>query len=327
MRYGLKTFSLGLCLASALLGSLVACRPAERNQVTVGVEGDTLRGSLQLSGAFALYPMAVRWAEEFRRLHPSVRIDISGGGAGKGMTDVLAGVVDIGMVSREIYPEELSKGALPFPTVIDVVLPTVNVRHPQIEQLRKVGLKRSVATRLWTRQLKTWGDVLGTESDLPVHVFTRSDACGAAETFAAWMGLKQESLRAIAIYGDPGVASAVQKDRVSIGYNNIAYIYDGQTRRPYEGLEVIPLDVNEDGVIDSMEQCYATVDQLVRAVGDGRFPMPPARSLYMVTRGTPTDPLLRAFLQFVLTEGQQYASESGYIALSDSVRQIGLQQL
>jgi phosphate transport system substrate-binding protein len=327
MNYTTKTIGSCVALLCVALWSLVACRPSVRNQVTAGVEGDTLRGSLQLSGAFALYPMAVRWAEEFRQLHPSVRIDISGGGAGKGMTDVLAGVVDIGMVSREVYPEELAKGALPFPTVIDVVLPTVNVRNPQIEALRRMGLKRSVASRLWTRQIKTWGEVLGSDATLPVHVFTRSDACGAAETFAAWLGLKQESLRAIAIYGDPGVASAVQKDRVSIGYNNIAYIYDGQTRRPYEGIEVIPLDINEDGVIDSTEQCYATVDQLVQAVGDGRFPMPPARSLYMVTRGTPTDPLLRAFLQYVLTEGQKYATESGYIALSDSLRQVGLQQL
>ena len=40
-----------------------------------------LKGEIQLSGAFALYPMVVRWAEEFRKIHPEVRIDISAGGA------------------------------------------------------------------------------------------------------------------------------------------------------------------------------------------------------------------------------------------------------
>lgn len=49
-----------------------------------------LQGEIQLSGAFALYPMAVKWAEEFRKIHPKVRIDISAGGAGKGITDALA---------------------------------------------------------------------------------------------------------------------------------------------------------------------------------------------------------------------------------------------
>jgi len=63
------------------------------------------KGTLTLSGAFALYPMAVRWAEEFRKINPDVRIDISAGGAGKGITDALNNMVDLGMVSREIYAE------------------------------------------------------------------------------------------------------------------------------------------------------------------------------------------------------------------------------
>ena len=85
-----------------------------------------LQGEIQLSGAFALYPMAVKWAEEFRKIHPKVRIDISAGGAGKGITDALAKVVDLGMVSRDIYPQELEKGAFPIAVVKDAVVPTMN---------------------------------------------------------------------------------------------------------------------------------------------------------------------------------------------------------
>ena len=44
-----------------------------------------------MSGAWALYPMAVTWSEEFRKIHPGVQIDISAGGAGKGMADCLTG--------------------------------------------------------------------------------------------------------------------------------------------------------------------------------------------------------------------------------------------
>ena len=35
-----------------------------------------------------LYPLAIQWADEFHRLHPEVDIDISAGGAGKGITAV-----------------------------------------------------------------------------------------------------------------------------------------------------------------------------------------------------------------------------------------------
>lgn len=286
-----------------------------------------LSGTIQLSGAFALYPMAVKWAEEFKKLHPNVKIDISGGGAGKGMTDVLAGVVDIGMVSREVHPEEIAKGALPIATVKDAVIPTINANNPEIKSIKEIGLKRDVALKLWNKELTTWGEVLGTKSKIPVHVFTRSDACGAAETFAAWFGKKQEYLKATAVFGDPGVASAVQKDKVGIGFNNIAYAYDKQTKKPFAGLDIIPLDVNANGKIDPEEDFYGNLDDLIDAINDGRFPSPPARDLYLVLKGKPTKPELIAFLEYALGEGQKFAGETGYIGLSKEKLSKGLEQI
>ncbi|MDR3365784.1 MAG: PstS family phosphate ABC transporter substrate-binding protein [Prevotellaceae bacterium] len=298
------------------LALLVSCANRSKQKAAVNSAGG-LSGSIQLSGAFALYPMAVRWGEEFRKLHPNVKIDISGGGAGKGMTDALAGVVDIGMVSREIYPEELGKGANAFAVVKDAVVLTINANNPLLADIKKIGLKKSTAEKLWTQQLSTWGQVLGTSSATPVHVFTRSDACGAAETFAAWFGKKQEHLKATAVFGDPGVAAAVQKDRVGIGYNNIAYAYDQQTKKPFEGLAVVPIDVNDNGAVDPEEDFYEATETLVAAINEGKFPSPPARDLYLVVKGKPDKPELIAFLEYVLSDGQQYAKETGYIGLSD----------
>lgn len=117
-----------------------------------------LKGEIQLSGAFALYPMIVKWAEEFRKIHPKVRIDISAGGAGKGITDALAKVVDLGMVSRDIYPQELEKGAFPVAVVKDAVVPTINSNNPLINEILATGLKREVAKDLWIHTTaRTWG--------------------------------------------------------------------------------------------------------------------------------------------------------------------------
>jgi phosphate transport system substrate-binding protein len=261
--------------------------------------------------------MAVKWAEEFRKLHPAVRIDISGGGAGKGMTDALSGVVDVGMVSREIHPEETANGAFAIAVVKDAVIPTINANNPELASIKRTGLKRDVAARLWNQEFVTWGEALGTPSTTPVHVFTRSDACGAGETFAAWFDKKQEQLKATAVFGDPGVASAVQKDKTGIGYNNIAYAYDQKTKLPFEGMAIVPLDVNANGTIDPEEDFYETTETLIAAISDGRFPSPPARDLYLVTKGKPEKPVVVAFLEYILTEGQQYAAETGYIGLPE----------
>lgn len=287
-----------------------------------------LKGEIQLSGAFALYPIVVRWAEEFRKMHPDVRIDISAGGAGKGITDALAKVVDLGMVSRDIYPQELEKGAFPIAVVKDAVVPTINVNNPLIKEILATGLKREAAVRMWAKgEAKTWGEVLGTASKIPVHVYTRSDACGAAETFAAWLDIKQEDLEGTAVFGDPGVTSVVQRDKVGIGFNNIAYAYDITSKKPYNNIAVMPLDLNGNGRIDPEEDFYATSSELNKAIAEGKFPSPPARNLYLVARGLPDKVEVVAFLEYVLTEGQKFASEVGYVGLASDILMEELSKL
>lgn len=285
-------------------------------QPVIAQSKSKLKGEIQLSGAFALYPMVVRWAEEFRKMHPDVKIDISAGGAGKGMTDALANVVDVGMVSRDIYDVELEKGAFPIAVVKDAVVPTINTGNPLYATIMAKGLKRNAALRLWSDKTKYWGEILSTNNRVPVHVYTRSDACGAAETWAAWMGLKQEDLEGTAVFGDPGVSSAVQRDKVGIGFNNIAYVYDQKTKRPFKNIAVMPLDINNNGKVDPEENFYATVDQLMNAIAKGVYPSPPARNLFLVTNGKPTKPALVEFLKYALTEGQKWAAETGYVKLS-----------
>ena len=275
-----------------------------------------LKGEIQFSGAFALYPMVVRWAEEFRKLHPDVKIDISAGGAGKGITDALAKVVDMGMVSRDIYEQELAKGAFPIAVVKDAVVPTINTGNPMYEILIEKGLKREAAIALWKGETKYWGEAVGTANKIPVHVYTRSDACGAAETWAAWIGMKQEDLEGTAVFGDPGVSSTVQRDKVGIGFNNIAYAYDQKSKRPFKNIAVMPLDINGNGKIDPEEDFYETTDRLMEAIASGIYPSPPARDLYLVTNGKPEKPEVKAFLEFILTTGQQYTTETGYVPLS-----------
>lgn len=287
-----------------------------------------LSGRISVSGAFALYPMLVKWAEEFKKIYPKVKLDISAGGAGKGMTDVLSGMVDIGMVSREVYPVERDKGAMPLAVVTDAVVPTTSSKNPELKSILSKGLSRQAAQELWVKgSTKTWGQLLGTSSSVPVHLFTRSDACGAAETWANWLGVRQEDLGGIGVFGDPGAATAAQKDVVSLGYNNIAYVYDASTRQLNAGLIVVPLDVNNNGKIDTEEQFYATLDQLMEAIRQGKYPSPPARELYLVVRGKPTDRALLEFLRFVLTTGQQYTSVAGFVGLTPEKASLELEKI
>ena len=278
---------------------------------------DDLKGSISITGAFALYPMAVKWAEEFKKIHPNVKIDLSAGGAGKGMTDALSKMVDIGMVSREIYPEELKKGAYSIAVTKDAVVATISASNPQLADILAHGLKKDAANNIWiTGKVTTWGQATGIKSAAPIRVYTRSDACGAAESWAKYFGKKQEDLLGVGVFGDPGLAQAVKKDPQGIGYNNIGYAYDAKTKKPNPGIKVIPLDLNNNGKIDPDENFYGTLDEIVNALATGKYPSPPARDLYFVTSGKPSGKVLVEFIKWVLTDGQKYVHEAGYINLS-----------
>lgn len=298
----------------------VGCTGGKKQVVTDS--HDKLSGSIQISGAFALYPVVIRWAEEFKKIHPNVQIDISGGGAGKGITDVLTGMVDIGMSSRDLQPEEIQRGAYPFTVLRDAVVVITNARNPNLNLLKQRGLKKSTAIALWNDRLDTWGQVLGSDTSIPVHVYTRSDACGAGETFAGWIDMKQEDLGGTAVYGDPGIASAIQRDKVGIGYSNLGYVYDLNNKRPQPDLAVVPLDLNNDNHITADEQFYGTITQLGEAIRAGKYPSPPARDLFLITKGRPQNPLVIAFLKYIYDKGQVIGGEAGYVPLAKNILDI-----
>jgi phosphate transport system substrate-binding protein len=229
----------------------------------------------------------------------------------------LAGVVDLGMVSRDIQPVEIEKGAFAVAVVKDGVVPTISEKNPLVSKILVSGLKKEAFIAVWiTETAKTWGDALGTADKAALHVYTRSDACGAAETWAAFLAKRQEDLKGVGVYGDPGLAEAVRRDPLGIGFNNINYAYDAKSLKPLAGLLILPIDLDGSGRIEPAESFYQDRDAVTAAIAKGAYPSPPARDLYLVSKGRPQNPLLVEFLRWVLNEGQKYVAETGYIGLS-----------
>ncbi|MBE0640305.1 MAG: PstS family phosphate ABC transporter substrate-binding protein [Bacteroidales bacterium] len=317
-----------LIVMAIFTGAMVQSGCGSRQNSSESNDGE-LKGTISISGAFALYPLTVRWAEEFQKEYPDVRIDISAGGAGKGMADVLSGMVDLAMFSREITPPEIEKGAWWVAVSKDAVLATINAGNPFLDQIRQHGISKEAFIGIFLDQnIKLWNECPGItgESD-KINVFTRSDACGAAEMWGLFLGKNQESLKGIGVFGDPGIADAVKNDKLGLGYNNVIYAYDINTRKKYDGIEIVPIDMNGNGIVDPEEDFYGTLDEVCAAIADYRYPSPPARDLYLVSKGKPDNKLVIEFLHWILVNGQQYVSEAGYVHLSDTKIENELQKL
>jgi len=313
----IRFFAAGLLVAL----SVYACAP-----VSAPITGESLQGEITVSGAFALYPLMTRWAEEFQRINPNVRFDIASGGAGKGMSDILADKVDIGMVSREIVAEEETQGAYPLAVAKDAVFPVVNAANPVVNELLSNGITQETLIKIFvTGEITEWGEVTGRpDVTEEIHIYTRTDICGAAATWSLYLGGVQSDLLGTGKFGDPGMVQAVQNDPIGIGYNNLIYAY-GLGDVPPEGTIILPLDLNESGQADP-DETLDTREKAVNAIETGLYPAPPSRTLYLVTKGKP-EGAVQAFLTWILTDGQEYVERSGYVQLSSEVLSISLQKI
>jgi phosphate transport system substrate-binding protein len=316
-----------LLIVILLATSLAACGGQKSAGTIEAATSSELEGNISISGAFALYPMMQRWAEEFTKLHPKVMFDVQAGGAGKGMSDALANLVDIGMVSRDIAPEEEAKGAYGIAVTKDAVFPTISDQNPLLQDLLAQGLTMEQFEKLFiTGEIKTWGELVGKpEITDEVHVYTRADSCGAAEVWAKYLGgKKQEDLLGVGVSGDPGLLDAVIKDPLGIGYNNLNYAYD-TSGKPVAGAAVLPIDANGDGKADEQE-LLETKAEAQNSVATGLYPSPPARALNLVTLNKPAG-IVQEFIRWILTDGQKFVGEAGYVSLTDAQIQESLDKV
>lgn len=322
----------GLLLLSiiciVLTGTIILSSCNNRDSKSVQNADGTLKGTISISGAFALYPMAVLWAEEFQKLHPDVRIDISAGGAGKGMTDALSKMVDLGMFSRGITPEETAKGAWYIAVAKDAVVGTYNPANASAKIIAEKGMSKEMLMDIYLKgTIKTWGDLYKTSDKTRLNAYTRSDACGAAEMWGKFLGSNQESLKGIGVFGDPGIADAIKNDKTGLGYNNVNYAFDMTTRKPYKGIAIVPIDINNDGTITDDERCYDSLDDMMEAIATDKYPSPPARDLYFVSKGKPENVVVLAFLKWIVTDGQKFVHNAGYVNLTEEKVKTELQKL
>lgn len=270
--------------------------------------GSLLEGSLSLSGAWAMYPTAVAWAEAFKKIHPKVKIDVSAGGAGKGASDAMAGLVDIGMVSREPDPSELKKDILAVYVLKDAIFPIVSDRNFYLKDLLKKGVGKQTLSGIYiSGTITTWDQVTGQDGSKPIHVYTRSDSAGAAAGWAAYLGKKQEDLKGIGVFGDPGLLEAAKRDPLGIGYNNFSFVFsrDGSI---LAGIKLLPIDSNENGAADP-DEIFENRQKAVAAIESGRYPATRKNYFFIKKKSSA---LVKEFIRFALSEeGSKIVEEVG----------------
>lgn len=229
------------------------------------------RADVSVAGSSTLLPI-VRDAANIFEQQTGIKVKVSGGGSDSGVSSIIGGTADIGMVSRHLVATET---ALLNSVLIanDGIAVVVNQRNPL------VNLGSSQVRGIFSKRIERWSDLDWKDGGQIVPVI-KSAGRSTRTLFDQQFNIGNAIPSGFHEVGaNVAMVLFVAADPQSIGYVSIGTLEDARQR----GLRVQGLLI--DGVPPTMENCHLR-----------RYPL--CRPLYLVTRGIPR-PEVRKFLEFM----------------------------
>lgn len=288
----------------------------------------SVSGNFSVSGAYALYPLVRKWADDFMLINPEIKIDVTKTGTGQGIDDLLAKKNQLAMISRPLTEEEMNAGLWSVPVAKDGVAPIVNQKNPYLEKILDQGLSPDEFIKAFTGDKQiTWGEVLGTKGKEKIIVFSRADESGAADVFADFLFKKSSELKGIRVTGDEEMIKSVQENIFALGFCNFSYAFDRNTGERIKDIQIIPSDLDFDNKIDRKEIPFNNLQESHRGLWLGIYPKILCRELTISSLGKPVDPAIVEFLKYILTDGQESIKKTGLCELNDVYLEYSLDRL
>lgn len=281
-----------LALALVGCGAGRAVREAER--------AEQAALAIQNTGSDTLVNLALAWAEAYMRLHPDVRISVTGGGSGTGIASLLNGTIQIANASREMSKEEIEAAeAGGFePKRLIVALDAIAVVANPSNPVQRLTL--SQVSDLYTGKLARWSDVGG--EDRPVVRLSRESNSGTYVYFLEQvlrLGQKKStalfSPETLLMPSSEGISVEVRQNPNAIGYDGLGYVTSDQK------IIAVARDEASPAVLPS-----------AATVGDGSYPV--SRPLFMYTAGEPSGAVAE-YLDWIVGEGQSLVTGLGFVPL------------
>lgn len=300
-----------------------------------------------LNGAGATFPQPLyeRYAREIRKKLPNLRINYQGVGSGAGVNQMINGTVDFGASDAAMTDAEIAKvkrGVILVPTAGGAVSVVYNL--PGVSNLK---LSRKTLPAIFSGQIKNWNDPAIKADNpgvnlpgTPIKAVVRADGSGTTFIFTnhlssinpyfkgrvgtnrapKWTGLAN----VIKGKGNPGVANLVSRTQGSIGY--VEYQFARENKLTSAAVQ------NRQGqfVAPSLQGANAALSNVQFPDNFRVFAGDPGQGYpivgltwIMVYRQYPNAAKATAIKQFVnwiLTDGQQFNDDLNYTSIPASVR-------
>jgi phosphate transport system substrate-binding protein len=317
--------------------------------------------TLNGAGATFPFPLIDEWRVDYQNVKPGVNINYQSIGSGGGIKQFTEKTVDFGATDAPLSAEEIQKApnAVHIPETIGAVVAAYNL---PVEGLKLTG---PILADIFLGKITKWNDpqiqeinrglTLPAEDIVVVH---RSDGSGTTYVWtdylsnvsSAWnqqigKGKSIEWPVGVGAPGNEGVANSINTTPNAIGYVELAYALT--TGMKHAAVQNQAGNFVE-GSLDSTKAAVAAAapslpagDQpwtnvtMVNAPGADSFPIA-SFSYLLVYKELTDDPgladknkaqTLVDFINWAITDGQQFAPDIGYVPLPEQVVQLNQETL
>ena len=303
-------------------------RTEKEKAVSNVTDNSEIKGTISISGAYALFPVTRKWADDFMKLYPEVRIEVYKTGTGQGIEDLISNKCHIALISRALTELEINSGVWVVPVAKDGVAPIVSQKNPYLGKILRQGLSTDEFIRAFTGESSvTWGELLDTAGVEPVVPLSREDESGAASIWADFLYKSSADLKGKKVTGDEEMIKSIADYPFSIGFCNFSYAFNIETGERLKDIQIVPFDLNFDNKILSKELPFNNLEKAHRGLWLGLYPKALCRELTLGTLGKPTDPLIVTFINYALTKGQDDIKTTGLCELNDVYLKYALDRL
>ncbi len=313
------------------------------------------------SGSTFVKPAMDAWIKGFENTHPGVRIDYLGGGSGKGVSDLLDGLVDFACSDPPLPRSKWLKlrgDVIQFPVVLGAIVVVYNV--PEIRGVT-LNLSGQVIAGIYMGKVAYWDDPAikelnpGVAEKLPhkpIIAIHRSDASGTTELFTLYLSKTSPEWarrvgwgktvewpvdstgRGIGQEGNQGVTQALLSTPYSIGYVEWAYALEyklnvAKLMNPY-GVFVAPSTASIASVfikanLPSPLDDWSNITPLFIYSNSSSNAYPLVGQTFMIVKREWSDTVkcrtMKAFIEYVMANGQN-ALPKGYVPLPPTLRKL-----
>lgn len=277
---------------------------------TVSFAQESKREVIYVESARFATPLLEKWASEYEKEYPEVEIIFTKGRS----SDEKA---DLSLVSSADDVTGGKSGQTVLLAGRYALLPVANAENPLLENSGRKGLNKDRLENLFFDKgvLDGLGDPSSEEQTREITVYSGHKPESFAGAVAAHFGYSTADFRGRKILGDDVfLIQAILKDQTGITFNSLNYVFDTETRKLKEGLALLPLDLkkNEREIL-----AEGNLDQIIALIEEQNIPLFPVENIGFVYKDN--NRAAKEFLRWILSEGQSYNHEYGFLQTEETV--------